>query len=722
MSFRNSLRLAVCQMVAAGFLPLFLTGRVGWLVGLLFLAGIAWTAFSRKAFQPPVRPESNLRAFLGALALLIFYGLDVAVLGSDFVVALAHVAMPVILLKMARPRRPRDLLYVTFLSLGFLLLSTLYTFDMTFLFFSLWYFVSGALALMLLGIRASERAFGTDPGPAATVTETAFRLPTRRLFWLGVRVSLSVLLIAVPIFLSLPRLAFGLFRWDALSAGTSGFNETTRLGDVSSIRLSETVAMRVLTDEAPDRLPADLKWRGVALDRFDGRSWSSSRRPSAVSYVRPGQLHMVANRRPRERLLRQEFFLEPTASPSLFMAPRPYAVSWEVGPVVYNSDVVRTVRVHLEKFRYTAISDIRRPTAEELNAAPPVEPGKFYLKSTLELGPFSFRIADLVARLTAGCPTPYAKALALERYLKNNYPYSLEMAVCPPGKLPIEFFLFEMRRGHCEYFASAMAIMLRYAGIPSKLVNGYQAGEVNPLNGSFVVRQSDAHSWVEAWFQGIGWVSFDPTPASAVRRHGGALGFLDSLLEYIHFLWLSQVVNFDITDQVQVFTSVRETVRDTVAWLRSAWKSLEGSLSSVWKALSEFGTGAGSQLAPSSLWLPVLALAAALAAWALCRRVRRTWSADRGDPRLRAARDRLGRAAGKAGLVRRDGETMREFLARLEGVCASPAIEVLADSFHRLRYGGAGERVPERYAALAESVGQVCDALKQSRKNAVRGA
>ena len=530
-----------------------------------------------------------------------------------------------------------------------------------------------------------------------------------------------MLLIAVPIFLSLPRLAFGLFRWDALSAGTSGFNETTKLGDVSSIRLSETVVMRVLTDEPPDRLPPDLRWRGIALDRFDGRVWSSSRRPSAVSYVRPGQLHLVANKRPRERLLRQEFFLEPTASPSLFMAPRPYAVSWEVGPIVYNSDVVRTVRVHLEKFRYTAISDIRKPTAEELNDSPPVEPDKFYLKSTLELGPFSFRIADLVARLTAGCPTPYAKALALERYLKNNYPYSLEMATCPTGKLPIEFFLFEMRRGHCEYFASAMAIMLRYAGIPSKLVNGYQAGEINPLNGSFVVRQSDAHSWVEAWFQGVGWVGFDPTPASAIRHRGGALGFLDSLLEYIHFLWLSQVVNFDITDQVQVFTSVRDTVRETVAWLRSLWKSLEGSLSSVWKALSEFGTGAGNRLDSTFLWVPALVLAAALAAWARSRRVRRRSAAEHGDPRLRAARERLCRAAGKSGLVRRDGETMREFLARLEDVCASPAYPALADSYHRLRYGGAGERSPERFAALEDSVGCVCEALKQSRNNAVRG-
>jgi len=99
--------------------------------------------------------------------------------------------------------------------------------------------------------------------------------------------------------------------------------------------------------------------------------------------------------------------------------------------------------------------------------------------------------------------------------LRHHYRYTLHLPTTAP-KDPLANFLFERKEGHCEYFASAMAVMLRSLAIPSRVVNGFRGGEFNDLNGQYVVRASDAHSWVEAYFPGHGWVGFDPTPASSL--------------------------------------------------------------------------------------------------------------------------------------------------------------------------------------------------------------
>src|SRR5438067_7353869 len=104
-------------------------------------------------------------------------------------------------------------------------------------------------------------------------------------------------------------------------------------------------------------------------------------------------------------------------------------------------------------------------------------------------------------------------AKQIQRHLKRDFSYTLEL---PSHEVPdpLANFLFVRRKGHCEYFASAMAVMLRTRGIPSRVVTGFQSGVMNPVNGWLILRASDAHSWVEAWVDGWGWMTFDPTPAS----------------------------------------------------------------------------------------------------------------------------------------------------------------------------------------------------------------
>ena len=119
---------------------------------------------------------------------------------------------------------------------------------------------------------------------------------------------------------------------------------------------------------------------------------------------------------------------------------------------------------------------------------------------------------DLTQRITAGSATPYDAVKGVERYLKRNYPYSERV---PTRPLPLNGFLFEDRRGYCQQFSGTMALMLRMAGIPARVATGFSPGSFNRDSGEYRVRDLDAHSWVEVWFTGIGWVPFDPTPAAS---------------------------------------------------------------------------------------------------------------------------------------------------------------------------------------------------------------
>ena len=132
-----------------------------------------------------------------------------------------------------------------------------------------------------------------------------------------------------------------------------------------------------------------------------------------------------------------------------------------------------------------------------------------YLQLPDQLDP---RIPELAQQITGSEPPLIAAPLAIERYLTTHYGYTLQLPSQPPAD-PLADFLFHRRRGHCEYFASSMAVLLRTVGIPSRIITGFRGAQFNQLNSNYIVRASDAHSWVEAYIPGAGWTAFDPTPA-----------------------------------------------------------------------------------------------------------------------------------------------------------------------------------------------------------------
>ena len=139
-------------------------------------------------------------------------------------------------------------------------------------------------------------------------------------------------------------------------------------------------------------------------------------------------------------------------------------------------------------------------TATPFGSRPMLRPGG---EAYLQLPAIDLRISRLAEQITASAPSNYEKALAIEQYLRAHFGYTLDLGRVRPQD-PLAYFLFERKEGHCEYFASSMAVMLRTLGIPSRIVNGFRGGEFNDLTGQYVVRASNAHSWVEAYFPAPG--------------------------------------------------------------------------------------------------------------------------------------------------------------------------------------------------------------------------
>jgi hypothetical protein len=281
----------------------------------------------------------------------------------------------------------------------------------------------------------------------------------------------------------------------------------------------------------------------------------------------------------------------------------------------------------------------------------------------LQLPELRERIPALARRVTAGSADGGEAARRLTAFLTRDLRYSLVQARTP-GVDALEDFLFVRRSGNCEYFATALAIMLRTVGVPARVVNGFQRGEWNPYGEYVAVRLSDAHSWVEAWIGGAGWVTFDASPRSEAAASGGRVGlYLDAL----RMRWYRYVVNWSLKDQVDLASSIRHTARR----LRPEWPTL-----SAWPRPN------------ASLVIGVSAAVALVVAW--------RWRRGDGVARRRVGRRdvpdfyrRALRLLARRGVRPAPHETAREFCARIQAEIPAwrDAAGVLAHSLTALRTG-----------------------------------
>jgi len=325
----------------------------------------------------------------------------------------------------------------------------------------------------------------------------------------------------------------------------------------------------------------DLKWRGIALSNFDGQVWSNSfeqtRLPQGADGVyRLASLPIADHATTVSgRSIRYRVTMEPIGTNVFFLAERPQSLSGsfrnlstDAGGAVYDLDGDRPIVLYRAESRLADID------VDELRLAENVSPAS--LQEYLELPPLDIRISKLAEEITTGAPSNYDKAVALERYLSTHFGYTLELPRSHPRD-PIANFLFERKKGHCEFFASAMAVMLRSLRIPSRIVTGFRGGEFNDLTGQYVVRASDAHSWVEAYFPGSDWISFDPTPVGSVpvRTFWSRLRlYVDAAASF----WREWIINYDVYHQRSLgrsaATNIRQTFDGARRWIEQQHEAL----------------------------------------------------------------------------------------------------------------------------------------------------
>jgi transglutaminase-like putative cysteine protease len=457
---------------------------------------------------------------LALVALGVFF-FDAAIVSGDVVVAVAHLTIAFQAIKSFDLKEPWDNLQVFFVSLLQLVIASELTDSIVFgLVFA---------AFIVLLVTAMILSHFIKEG-FSDLQEIKRPL---------IIISLLTIFVTLCIFIALPRASVRMFgRSHVRGMKATGFSNDMDFGAFGRVKLDPTVVMRIEMNGAPD-IP--YYWRGTTFDYFDGIAWRNSlaglRRRR---YRPPGSREYLLSPYNRSKAIEQKIFREPMDSDVLFGLSRVEAVVTDSFALVTDSAsciyLPRTASRSIEYTVYSVPSESYRGVAG---------PRYLQLPGGIE------RIGQLARRVTAGAATPAEKTAEIERYLRRNYTYSLTTFRPANGMSPIEDFLFHSKKGYCEHYATSMVLMLRFLGIPARIVNGFHGGEKNRYGGYVIVRESDAHSWVEAYIDGR-WTRFDPTPAVAAGRPSSFSLLLDSL----KMNWSRYVIAFSSKDQLSLLRAV----------------------------------------------------------------------------------------------------------------------------------------------------------------------
>jgi len=491
------------------------------------------------------------------------------------VTALAHLIVFLSAVKLLQVKKDRDWVFLYLISFFEVLLAAGLSFSPVFLGTLTLYLLCGLSAVTAFEIQKARRSLATTETRLLVPPDSRVFKRSGQRFWrtteaarlpfVAVTLLLLIFVLALPLFLIAPRSgAAALTRNGGPLQKFSGFSENVTLGQIGQLKLTDGIVMRVRVDETqPLR---DLRWRGVALDEFTGLGWRKSPQARQLDViVEKGGFFKVDTTEAPHRLTTQTFFLEPLESPVLFAAPRVVALQGDLPFVrVDEEGSVQSRRHDFERLMYKALSDTTEPRMDQLrNDLRPLPVSYYrYLQVPDRLDP---RIGPLATSimLHANANNRYDTAKAIESYLQREYAYSLDMKASGPD--PVADFLFNVKAGHCEYFASAMVMLLRTHGIASRLVNGFVSGEYNDAADAYTVRQFDAHSWVEVYFPDTGaWVTFDPTPPAG-RTEPVRTGFTAQLQKYgeaLELLWVQYVVGYDKQEQRTLATSLHNRIFD----------------------------------------------------------------------------------------------------------------------------------------------------------------
>jgi transglutaminase-like putative cysteine protease len=626
LAFGREKRLLLGALAVMAPLPLPFNEVLGWPFLLVYLAAAALFVVRARADRGRWLPPWAMN-LVGLVYLPLFFLDLTAYSGGRLVGPVLHLGMFAVTIKLFALRRERDK-WQALMGIFFLFLASMATsVHPAVTLYLAAFLAAGVLLLTRFALLHLLAGFGHHDATLA-------RVPLRG--FLAACVAFSLLL-AVPLFALLPRVNSPYLRGGVGGGGpqvqVTGFSEEVTLDSIGRIRESREIALRVRYLDEDERRPQDAgqRFKAATFDRYEGKAWRRS--PGRREVIAPGGARIELAPGEIERWA--TVVLQPVTGRSL---PLPTATrlldidrrGLEIGAggAVYLSyPPPRPVEYEVGLGR-GAVSAAALPD--------PADPAPGTLDTTGVTPEMAALAAEVMGAGDAG-----ARARRLEAHLVGDYDYTLDF-VGRGGARPLEDFLFRYKSGHCEYFATAMALLLRSQGIHSRLATGFLGADYNPIEGVWVVRQANAHAWVEAYLPDEGWTVFDPTPPAG-RPAAGGTGAWDLAVqawEALVFRWDRYVLTYDFADQVGVFAS-----------LRGLWTRLFGGRRDGGGADPETATAAATETsaaapaaggAPIALLGAVLLLAVALAAW---------WLHRRGPLTATAAYRRLRRGLARAGVA-----------------------------------------------------------------------
>ncbi|MGV7221107.1 MAG: transglutaminase TgpA family protein [Nitrospinales bacterium] len=414
----------------------------------------------------------------------------------------------------------------------------------------------------------------------------------------GSMVTVSLVFTAA-IFITFPRLGLGFMSISSASSPATGFSNTVQLGDVGKIKQNENVVMRIeyRKNSKPYRPISKVLWRGVTLDFYKDQKWTTTMPRSLKFRNHSGSGASLFSSDKATKIVQQDVYMEAFDSPVIFTHGIPMKINGSFRSIEMDqSYALRTTDKKYRPKRFTMISDIGNPSTSYTYPVPREKSGfgrdqeaKIFPERFLQLPELAPRIVKLSNDVAGTTGSEQRIAKNILRFLRNNYGYSLEM-VSDTGMTGLEEFLFVNKKGHCEYFASAMAILLRLNDIPARIVNGFSGGEWNEMGNYMIVRQKHAHSWVEAYLPGEGWMVFDPTPPDpgAVINPSNRLSHT---MDLMRLYWQRYVVKYTFKDQAQIFEFFNRGGRDTLLKIKSLNKLNKEKISAylrdnIWLVIS----------------------------------------------------------------------------------------------------------------------------------------
>ncbi len=565
-------------LLASGFLAVAGSGYLDTPTVLITAAALFTRAFLSAGVVQFEIPPGAVTAV--TLAYIAFYPVDYFYVSHAFKPAAIHLVFFVAVVKILTAQTNRDYLFLKVIAFLELLAACVLSARFNFFFFLLLFLVLGVATFASDEIRQSRKRRQSNArisGPALSLRLSAVVLS----------VSFGILVITAGLFFFLPRTARAAFQHLVSHRDHfAGFSTHVTLGEIGEIKKESTPVMHVKMDQ-PEYRGLALKWRGAALAEFNGRAWFN--RPSQGQTLRPdrGGLLRLDDDLPRgkdSRHISYAVHLNELATDTLFFAGTPQFLRID-STVIRRASGNYSVQFGESRDAWYQVysrmdSPLRQDSAGEL-----VDPlARDVRNEYLQLPQLDPRIEDLTKNIVGAEAAPAAKARLIENYLRTHYGYTLELPPSEPAD-PLAFFLFHRKKGHCEYFSSSMAVMLRVLGIPSRVVTGFQSGIYNPISGSQLIRTSDAHSWVEAWLPNRGWVTFDPTPPDPNPPRLSVWTRLGFYADAAEVFWNDWVLNYNLDRQLQLASKMGESSRHVgVSWFDGSGLGF----AKAWKELSDF--------------------------------------------------------------------------------------------------------------------------------------